>query len=99
VRNPRHAIALLARPLRKLFRTASIAHLLSTRNEAHEADMAPKHPLDDFISATADALTLQIDPAWQPAIRTHLEITLGFARLVAEHDLPDDAEPAPVFKA
>jgi hypothetical protein len=61
--------------------------------------MAPKHPLDDLIAATADALALPIDPAWQPAIRTHLGITLGFAKLVGEFELPDDAEPAPVFRA
>jgi 1-carboxybiuret hydrolase subunit AtzG-like protein len=61
--------------------------------------MAPKDPLDDFISAAADALALPIDPAWQPAIRTHLAITLGLARLVEGLALPDDAEPAPVFRA
>ena len=61
--------------------------------------MAPKDPLDDLITAAADALALPIDPAWRPAIRTHLEITLKHARLVEAFDLPDDAEPAPVFRA
>ena len=61
--------------------------------------MAPKDPLDDLITAAADALALPIDPAWRPAVRTHLEITLGLARLVGEFELPDDAEAAPVFRA
>ena len=61
--------------------------------------MPPKEPLDDFIMAAAQALALPIDPAWQPAVRQHLEVTLTFARLVEEFDLPDDAEPAPVFRA
>jgi hypothetical protein len=61
--------------------------------------MAPKDPLDDFITATADALALPIDPAWRPAVRTHLEITFRLGRQVEEFDLPDDAEPAPVFRA
>ena len=61
--------------------------------------MPPKDPLDDFIIAAAGTLALPIDPAWTPAVRAHLEVTLKFARLVEEFDLPDDAEPAPVFRA
>ena len=61
--------------------------------------MAPTDPLDDFIVAAAEALALPIEPAWQPTVRAHLEVTLRFARLVEEFDLPDDAEPAPVFRA
>jgi 1-carboxybiuret hydrolase subunit AtzG-like protein len=61
--------------------------------------MAPKDPLDDFIMGAAETLALPIDPAWKPAVRQHLEVTLKFARLVEEFDLPDDAEPAPVFRA
>jgi len=61
--------------------------------------MASNDPLDDLISSTADALALPIDPAWRPAVRTHLEITFRLAELVEEFELPDDAEPAPVFRA
>jgi 1-carboxybiuret hydrolase subunit AtzG-like len=61
--------------------------------------MAPNDPLDDFITAAADTLALPIDPAWQPAVRAHLEVTLRLARLVDELELPDDAEPAPIFRA
>jgi hypothetical protein len=61
--------------------------------------MAPKDLLDELITAAAAALALTIEPAWTPAVRQHLEVTLRFARLVEEFDLPDDAEPAPVFRA
>jgi hypothetical protein len=61
--------------------------------------MATKGSLDDLVTAAADALALPIDPAWRPAVRTHLEITLKHADLVEELDLPDDAEPATVFRA
>jgi hypothetical protein len=61
--------------------------------------MASKDSLDDFITAAADALALPIDPAWRPAVRMHLEVTLKQAKLVEDFDLPDDAEPAPVFRA
>jgi hypothetical protein len=56
-------------------------------------------PLDDFIAAGARALDLKIDKAWMPAVRRHLQVTLRHGALVAAFALPDDAEPAPVFKA
>ena len=34
-----------------------------------------------------------------PAVRGHLQVTLRLGALVAAFALPDDAEPAPVFKA
>ena len=61
--------------------------------------MASKDSLDDFITAAAAALALPVDPAWRPAVRMHLEITLNHGKLVEDFDLLDDAEPAPVFRA
>jgi 1-carboxybiuret hydrolase subunit AtzG-like len=55
--------------------------------------------LDDFIAAAARALELPLEPDWQPAVKTNLEVTLRHAATVAEFALPDEAEPAPVFKA
>jgi len=55
--------------------------------------------LDDFIAAGARSLDLKIDKVWMPAVRGHLQVTLRHGALVAEFALPDDAEPAPVFKA
>ena len=34
-----------------------------------------------------------------PAVRANLRVTLAQAALVGEFALPDEAEPAPVFKA
>jgi 1-carboxybiuret hydrolase subunit AtzG-like len=56
-------------------------------------------PLDDFIDAAAQALQLPIAPEWKPAVKANLVVTLNLAATVAEFPLPDDAEPAPVFKA
>jgi hypothetical protein len=56
-------------------------------------------PLDAFITAAARALDLPAERAWLPAIRANLRVTLQHAASVAEFALPDDAEPAPVFKA
>ena len=56
-----------------------------------------------FIVTTAALFIAQLDTlvvtTALPAIRTHLEITLRFARQVEEFDLPDEAEPAPIFRA
>jgi hypothetical protein len=56
-------------------------------------------PLDDFIRATAHTLALPVDPSWQPAVKTNLEVILRQAALFTEFSLPDDTEPAPVFEA
>jgi len=56
-------------------------------------------PLDDFIASAAAALQLPLEPEWQGAIKANLEVTLKHARLVAEFPLPDEAEPAPIYKA
>jgi len=56
-------------------------------------------PLDDFIDAAARALDLPLEPACRPVVKANLLVTLRQAGLVAELALPDDAEPAPVFRA
>ena len=52
-----------------------------------------------MIDGTARALALPLDPAWRPAVRANLDVILKQAALAAEFELPDDAEPAAVFKA
>ena len=59
----------------------------------------PTDPLDDYITAAAAVLGLPVDPAWRPAVRLHLDITLRLASVVEDVPLPDDAEPGPVFRA
>ena len=55
--------------------------------------------LDALIDASLHVLGIPIAPEWRPGIRTHLEISLGHAGSVASFALPDEAEPAPVFRA
>jgi hypothetical protein len=58
----------------------------------------PDATIDEFIEAAARMLSLPIEPEWKPAIRANLEMTLKHAGLVDEFPLPNEAEPAPVFK-
>jgi hypothetical protein len=55
--------------------------------------------LEAFIEAGAKALDLPLDLAWMPAIAAHLRVSLGHAASVGAFALPDEAEPAPVFRA
>ncbi len=54
--------------------------------------------LDSFIEAAAEALALPVEPEWKPAVKANLAVTLRLGALVAEFELDDEAEPAPVFK-
>jgi hypothetical protein len=55
--------------------------------------------LDDYIDAVASALSLPIEPAWKPAVKMNLEVSLRMARLVDEFPLPDESEPASIYVA
>ena len=52
-----------------------------------------------FIEAGADLLHLPIDPSWLSAIEGNLKVTLRHGAVVAELELPDELEAAPIFKA
>ena len=55
--------------------------------------------LDAYIRAAATALAIPLDDAWMPAIRANLAVSLRLANIVADFELPDESEPAPVFEA
>jgi len=54
--------------------------------------------LDDFITAGTALLGIAIAPEWQVAIRMHLSVSLVHAAAVLEFPLPDEAEPAAVYR-
>ena len=56
-------------------------------------------PLDEFVEAAAAALDLPLEEAWKPGVEANLEVILKHAAAVTEFALPDEAEPAPVFRA
>ena len=59
----------------------------------------PEDPNDTLIATATALLGIEARPEWLPAIRLHLDISLGHAANVASFLLPDEAEPAPVFRA
>lgn len=64
----------------------------------------PAAPPDDgtllaHLDASAALLGLTVDPAWRAEALANLRTLAGAAALVAAFPLPDEAEPAPVFRA
>lgn len=75
-------------------KTARKAKSPARRSRAETANS-----IDVLVAASARALRLPIDPGWHPAVRTNVQLLLKHAALVEEFSLPDDTEPAPVFRA
>jgi hypothetical protein len=88
-------------PSRKTRKPAKAAKPVRRAKPAQRRKPAQRaaSPLDDFILSGASALGLTIDKAWMPAVRSHLEVTLRHGASVTAFTLPDEVEPAPVFKA
>jgi hypothetical protein len=65
----------------------------------HAPPAAPKDVIDGLVAASAQALGITIEPAWQGGVKFNLQLILRIGALVDEFPLPDDTEPAPVFHA
>ena len=67
----------------------------------HAPPVAPKaaDAIDGLVAASAQAVGLTIEPAWYGGVKFNLQLILRHAALVEEFSLPDDAEPAAVYRA
>ena len=54
--------------------------------------------LDAFLTASATALGLSIDPAWRAGVATNLGVLFAAAALLEDAPLGPHAEPAAVFR-
>ena len=55
--------------------------------------------LDAVVEAGARLLRIPLREEWLAGVRLHLAMNLRMAHLVADFDLPDDLDPAHVFRA
>ncbi len=55
--------------------------------------------LDAAIDASTLVLGIPIQPEWRAEIRLHLALSLDHGAALAAFRLPDEADPAPVFRA
>ncbi|MEZ5585373.1 MAG: DUF4089 domain-containing protein, partial [Candidatus Competibacteraceae bacterium] len=53
---------------------------------------------ETYLNAVAPALGLSIDPAYRPGLLMYLDFTARMAQFVMDFELPDNLEPAPVFR-
>jgi hypothetical protein len=88
-----------AKTLRAKTLRAKVTKRVRAKTTPPKRRSAAHDPLDAFIDAAARALALPVEPAWKPAIKTNLDVTLRLAASFADFPLPDDTEPAPVFVA
>lgn len=82
------------------------AHKASAKPAARKASRKPGAPrrrtpdtIDTLVTASAEALSLPIDPAWGHGVKFNVQLILRLAALVDEFPLADDTEPGPVFHA
>jgi hypothetical protein len=61
--------------------------------------MSDTDELDAWLDANAALLGIAIAPEWRDTVRLHLRIMRDMAQHVMDFQLPDDADPAPVFRA
>ncbi len=61
--------------------------------------MQPPDPLDALIDAAEALLGIPIEAEWRGSIRLHLDISMRHALTVASFSLPNETDPAPVFRA
>ena len=69
------------------------------RNSRARGTPKPAGVIDALVAANAQALSLRINPAWRASVKRNLQLILQHAELVDQFSLPDDVEPAPVFRA
>ena len=55
--------------------------------------------LTGLVAASARALALPLEPAWQADVEFNLHLLLTHAARVDAFGLPDETDPAPVFRA
>jgi|HubBroStandDraft_2_1064218.scaffolds.fasta_scaffold353715_2 hypothetical protein len=72
---------------------------VGTKKQPAAPAAAPPDAVAELMAASARALGLMIDPAWEANVKFNLHLILRHAALVDEFRLPDDAEPAPIFHA
>jgi hypothetical protein len=62
-------------------------------------DLMTDDEIDALVIAGTRLLGIAVAPEWRATVRTNLFVSLSLGALVAGFDLPDEAEPAPVFVA
>lgn len=88
-----------ATPKKKAIRPKRSARPVARRSPGPGTKDRQHDFIEDLMASGAQALGLTIDPTWRSSVRFHLRLVLDHAARVDAFELPDEAEPAPVFHA
>ena len=61
--------------------------------------MTDSNELSAWLDANAALLDITVAQEWREGVMLHLRITRDMAQRLLDFPLPDEAEPAPVFRA
>jgi hypothetical protein len=61
--------------------------------------MSGSDELDAWLDANSVLLGITVAPEWRDTVLLHLRITRDMARTILNFPLPDEADPASVFRA
>jgi Protein of unknown function (DUF4089) len=86
---------------RRRGKTAAATKSVANPRRKTRAPAAAKRAnvIETLAAANAHALALAIEPAWRAGVQRNLQLLLAHAMLVDQFSLPDEIEPAPVFRA
>jgi Protein of unknown function (DUF4089) len=70
-----------------------------TRSPARPQRAKKAEVVETLVTAAGEALALPIEASWRAGVTLNLQLLLKHAALIGEFPLPDEAEPAPVFRA
>jgi hypothetical protein len=84
---------------RKRKKVSSAKPATRSRKRGAPAALKRADAIETLVAASAQALALPIDPAWRTSVKRNLELIFTHAALVDQFSLPDEIEPAPVFRA
>jgi hypothetical protein len=71
----------------------------TAKAKAKSGKVARPDALDAYIDSASAALNIPVAAEWKPAVKANLQVIFRFADNVVSFSLPDDAEPAPLFRA
>jgi hypothetical protein len=70
------------------------------RKSAIASRSPPRHrPIDEMVDAGTLALGLPLEADWRAGVIANLDLILQRASLLVDFSLPDECEPAPIFRA
>jgi hypothetical protein len=70
------------------------------RDDIIQGEQLADHPFDieTYVDAAAALIELPLDPAHRPGVILNMQRIAEMAALVMSFPLPEDAQPAPIFR-